>query len=113
MKTQIPGKSLVISNYLAEFKKIANEHFGEQLKYLILYGSYARGDFRENSDIDVLVVLDHIESEMKVIEKLAALKTDLILQHDQYLSTNPVSTEKFENSDLSFFRNVKREGVLL
>lgn len=113
MKTQLPDQSIIISDYLTEFKKIAHQHFGEQLRYLILYGSYARGDFRDSSDIDVLVVLNQIESKMQVIEKLADIKTDLILQHNQYLSTNPVSIDKFENSGLSFFRNVQREGVLL
>lgn len=113
MKTELPEKSAFISEYLSQFKDLAGEHFGQRLKFLILYGSFARGDFRENSDIDVLVVLDQIQSEIKEIETLAALKTDLLLDNDRYISTNPVSIEKFENSDFSFFRNVKREGVLL
>jgi uncharacterized protein len=113
MKTELPEKSAFISDYLSQFKDLADGHFGQRLKYLILYGSFARGDFRDNSDIDVLVVLDQIQSEIEEIETLAALKTDLMLDHDRYLSTNPVSFEKFENSDFTFFRNVKRDGVLL
>jgi uncharacterized protein len=56
MKTELPEKSAFISDYLSQFKDLAGGHFGHRLKFLILYGSFARGDFRENSDIDVLVV---------------------------------------------------------
>ncbi len=80
---------------------------------MVLYGSYARGDHYPGSDIDVLVVINNLESEAREIDTLAGLKTDLLLEYGIYLSTNPVDSEKFEQSRFSFFRNVKREGVLL
>ena len=113
MKTQLPEKSKAIYEIIAEFKKRAGDFYGIRLHSLVLYGSYARGDFHEDSDIDILVVLDNIESEMNEIEKLAVIKTDLVLQYEKYLSANPVSRKKYEQSGFSFYQNVKREGILL
>lgn len=113
MKTQLPEKSKVIYEIIADFKKRACDFYGMRLHSLVLYGSYARGDFREGSDIDILVVLDNIESEMNEIGNLTEIKADLILEYERYLSTNPVSREKFENSNFSFYQNVKQEGILL
>lgn len=112
MKAELHAQSTIISDYLSESRKIAYQHSGEQLRYPILDDSYARGDFRDSSGIDVFVVLNQIESEMQVIEKLAYLWTDLILQHDQYFSTDPLGIEKFTNSGLSILRNMKRERIL-
>ena len=113
MKTKLPEKSKVINEIIADFKKRVSDFYGMRLHSLVLYGSYARGDFREGSDIDILVVLDSIESEMNEIDNLTGIKTDLALEYEQYLSTNPVSREKYENSDFSFYQNVKQEGILL
>ena len=113
MKTQLPERSNIINEIISNFKKRASDYYGTRLYSLVLYGSYARGDFREGSDIDILVVLNSIESEMNEITNLTEIKTDLILEYERYLSTNPVSRDKFENSGLSFFQKVKEEGILL
>jgi len=42
------------------------------------------------------LVLDEIQSEVNEIDTLAGLKTDLLLESDWYLSTNPVNAKKFE-----------------
>ncbi len=113
MKTKLPEKSKVINEIIADFKKLASDYYGARLHSLVLYGSYARGDFREGSDIDILVVLNTIESEMNEIDHLTEIKTDLVLEYERYLSTNPVSREKYESSGFSFYQNVKQEGILL
>ncbi len=114
MKTQLPEKSESIKEYLDTFKKLVTQHYGERLQYLVLYGSYARGDFREESDIDVLVVLDNmIKTEMQEISDLTDLKTDLILEHELFLSTIPVNMQKFETSNYPFYKNVRRDGIIL
>jgi predicted nucleotidyltransferase len=113
MKTKIPEQSALILDFLSDFKKRAKMHYGNRLKYIVLYGSYARGDFKKDSDIDVLVVLDEIKSEINEIDVLADLKTDIILEYEWYLSTNPVDINKFENSNFTFFRNVREDGVIV
>ncbi len=41
----------LIEKYIAEIQKI----YGAHLRQVILYGSYARGDFREDSDVDIMI----------------------------------------------------------
>jgi len=113
MKKHLPKKSEKIKPVLNELAQLIRLHYGKRLKDIVLYGSYARGNFNENSDIDILVVLDDVKSEMQEISALAELKTDLLLQSDWYLSTNPVSVSKYEMSDFTFYKNVRNEGIRL
>ena len=45
---------MILKKYVDELKKI----YGTYLKSVVLYGSYARGDFSEESDIDIMILLD-------------------------------------------------------
>ena len=51
----------IIERYVREVSGI----YGSHLKKIILYGSYARGDFREDSDIDIMILVDLDDSEIK------------------------------------------------
>ena len=44
----------LLTQYLLELKKI----YGTYLKSVILYGSYARGDYTSDSDIDIMLLVD-------------------------------------------------------
>ena len=44
----------LIQQYVIEIKKI----YGLHLRKVILYGSYARGDFQSDSDVDIIILLD-------------------------------------------------------
>jgi uncharacterized protein len=50
-----------VQKLLKELKQGLIRLYGKRLKGLYLYGSYARGDFEEGSDLDVLVVLDDFQ----------------------------------------------------
>ena len=41
---------------------------GSELYAIILYGSYARGDYNNNSDVDIMILVDLPETEIKKIE---------------------------------------------
>lgn len=51
----------LIKQYVNEIKQI----YGTHLRQIILYGSYARGDFRPDSDIDIMILLDLSDLELK------------------------------------------------
>ena len=50
-----------LERYVDEIKKI----YGNHLKAVILYGSYARGDFRADSDVDIMILVDLTDMELK------------------------------------------------
>ncbi|MGQ9572579.1 MAG: nucleotidyltransferase domain-containing protein [Dehalococcoidia bacterium] len=85
--------------------------YGERLRGVILYGSWARGEATEASDIDVLVVLDGplaYDDELRHLSRIAA---GLTLEHGVYVSAQPISTQDFEERSEPFLMNVRREGV--
>ena len=49
----------LLSEYLSEIQKI----YGIHLKSVILYGSYARGDYTADSDIDIMILVDLSDEE--------------------------------------------------
>ena len=50
---------------LEQYTKILQKIYGKHLKSVILYGSYARGDYREDSDIDIMILLDLSDIDIK------------------------------------------------
>ena len=90
--------------------------FGDKLDAVILYGSYARGDYDEESDIDVMVRVKLDKFELKKHRKtFSHLGSDLGLEHNIYVSIHLQDFETFNKfkEDLPFYTNVNREGVLI
>ena len=52
-----------IDHLVSRFKELLGEHLGENLVSLVLFGSVARGDYRQGSDIDFLVVCETLPSD--------------------------------------------------
>jgi hypothetical protein len=65
---------------LAVYRRLLEEHFGERLVPATLFGSYARGDARADSDVDVAIVLDRIDSPAERMLPME-LMGDLIVSH--------------------------------
>ena len=82
------------------------------IKEIILYGSKARGDFLEDSDIDLLFV-----TEGKVLTQLKFQIYDIIynyeLLNDILVSVVFVSASDFRNKVNTFFMKIKEEGITL
>ncbi|MFN0175438.1 MAG: nucleotidyltransferase domain-containing protein [Saprospiraceae bacterium] len=86
--------------------------YGTRLAKLILYGSYARGDQHEGSDIDFLVVLK--DEAIKTGSELRYMNSalyDLELQFNTTISAHPTTLGRFNTSDYLFYQNVRREGI--
>lgn len=88
--------------------------FGEKLQSIFLYGSYARGDFNDESDIDIMIIADINQDELIEAKKiLSNYMFEQNLKHDVVLSIILQDKDFFDKwrDDLPFFRNVIREGV--
>lgn len=93
-----------IKNYLIE-------RYGEKVRNVILYGSYARGQFTENSDIDILVLVDDTLNPFEVRENLSDLLLDILLDEEELVSVIVLPESFLENYNYPFMINVKKEGV--
>ena len=63
-----------IENIIVEFASKVTALLGNHLKKIILYGSYARGDFNENSDIDIMILTDFADKELEdFLEKIVEI----------------------------------------
>ena len=101
-------KALVIKDFTETMKN----HYGDRLSKIILYGSYARGDFNDESDIDFLVLLN--DEEVRVMKELSNTNDkiyELILKHDILVSMFATSIKKFQLATRAFYQFVKKEGV--
>ena len=85
----------------------------EKLSAIYLFGSVARGDYTADSDIDVMLVLNMDEEEIREIRSsLTRLSSDLNLDYNVQFNKFTVSRNDFEARRI-LFNNVRNEGVLL
>lgn len=81
---------------------------------MVLYGSYARGDFTSESDIDILILLNcSKEQVMQYRRQISRLSSRIGLENDIEISLLLRDRETFEQGEdiLPFYKNIKREGV--
>jgi len=100
-----------IREILTCFKEGLSRIYGERLKGVYLFGSYARGDADEESDIDVLIVLDRIDNYSKEIDRTSELVASLSLECDRSISRVFVTEQRWRDDQTMFFLNVREEAV--
>lgn len=102
----------LMEQYIAQVQGI----YGSHLRKVILYGSYARGDFRPDSDVDLMILLDMSDLDVKAYsQKLSCMTYDFNMEHDLDIKPIAKSEEHFETWAINypFYANVNREGVVL
>ncbi len=100
-----------IKQVLAEIKAGLSELYGERLKRLYLYGSYARGDYQEGSDLDILVILKDFERAPVELERTDKLMGELSLEYLITISPLFMRENDWLSADKPLLRNVRVEGV--
>ncbi len=96
---------------LAEVRAGLAEIYGARLCEVCLYGSYARRQQRDGSDMDILVVLDEVRDVGEELERMSALGSRLSLEHDITISFCPVDELEFLGGQTGFLTNVRREAI--
>jgi len=108
-----------IKSILEEYVKGLLKIIGKDLKQVILYGSYARGEQDQNgeiSDIDIMILVDLNDEEIKEVEKkVIDYSYDLDLEYNILLSPIIENIENYKNrvNYITFYKNIEKEGVLL
>jgi len=98
---------------LKELQEYLAKIYGRRLRGIYLYGSYARGDFRQDSDVDVLIALEGLVSPGQEIDRISDGVADICLEHNVLIATFPVSEEWLKVRKSPLFENVRREGIRL
>lgn len=89
--------------------------FGDKFKSVILYGSYARGDYDDESDIDIMIMVDMEREELKKYRRMISkFFSELNLENGVFL-TSKLQSQPFFNewkNVMPFYQNVLKEGVM-
>ncbi|MBI2333634.1 MAG: nucleotidyltransferase domain-containing protein [Chloroflexi bacterium] len=85
--------------------------YGEQLDAVYLYGSYARGENQEGSDLDVLVVLNDFQRRAAELKRVSKLIGELSLDYEITVSPLFMRENEWKTDRYPLIRNVKKEGV--
>jgi predicted nucleotidyltransferase len=109
MVLQIPEN---IQGILKELKDGLTQMYGDRLKGIYLYGSYARGDYRQGSDVDVMILLADFKNYWEELERSTELASDLSLKYDVTLSRLIMKEIQWKQSDMPVLRNIRKDGVL-
>ncbi len=105
-----------IREMLLELAEALHQVYGEKLKSVVLYGSVARGTQTDDSDIDIMILVDGNNDELRLYDdRLNDVSTDFSLKYLKVLSVVDISYQEYENwRNISpFYRNVSKEGIVL
>ena len=107
-----------ISNIIDEFVYGVNKLLGSRVKKIILYGSYARGDFSKESDIDIMILTDFNDDEIiNNRRKIWDLAYDLEEKYSFDIEINPlvknIDVYNYWLDAMPFYMNIQKEGVVL
>ena len=105
-----------IDDEIQKFVKEVQKLLGERLKKIILYGSYARGDYDKSSDIDIMILTDLSPEEISKYSLLIWEKcADIEIEEGIVISPLIRNLDNF-NAWLNvkpFYMNIANEGVVL
>jgi len=107
MAKKLPKK---VERILAEAKSRLSALYPDSLKEIILFGSYARGDFEKGSDIDLLLLLDRISETIEERDRYFSVVCELSLKYDTVLSVVPMDCGTFETRKSPLILNIRKEG---
>jgi len=105
---------LAYKRTIEELKHELIGKLGDKISSLILYGSAAKGDMREESDIDVLVITKDDDNE--IYDEMSKIRTDVDLKNGSLTSLISISRREIEEYlklNSPFIKDVIKEGIIL
>jgi predicted nucleotidyltransferase len=85
-----------------------------EIEKIILFGSVARGEDTEESDIDILIITKNINDDLKIRDDVYSKTWDVRLDTMVRISVKMRTIEQYEYyKDFPFYVNVEKDGVLI
>ena len=113
-RNQLADKKIIAVTQ--EVLNVTRDTFGEKLNKVILFGSYARGDFDSESDVDIFILADIPQAETnKWINRIDDRLPDFLYDYELLVCIHLTSKELFDNyyHVQPYYQNVIKEGVEL
>lgn len=105
-----------IKNLLKEIKKYVYEVIGDRTKEIILYGSYARNEYDNESDIDIMILADDTDDKIEIYGNIfEKIVFNLSIKYNIVVSVFIKSYKHFYRyvDVLPFYMNVQNEGIMI
>jgi predicted nucleotidyltransferase len=107
MNRKVP---LHIRKMMKELKEGLVGIYGDKLKAVYLYGSYARGDYRQGSDVDIMILLSDYRNYWDELRRTSELMGSICLEYDLHVSRVFMTEAKWKQSDTPLLRNIHQDG---
>ena len=107
-----PTMQGLMQQYVSNVRDI----YGLHLRQVILYGSYARGDYNSDSDVDVMILLDLSDMDIKAYRhQLSDMTFDFNMEHDVEIKPIVKNESHYYKwvANYPFYANVDKDGVTL
>jgi predicted nucleotidyltransferase len=98
--------------FLYAIEQIRNSGIFPLVNQIILYGSCARSEEKWNSDVDIMLELSNMDSvnTRDICQLKSNVMTDNLMDAEVDLK---ITTAGWESRENSFFKNVKKEGIVV
>lgn len=100
-----------VKRILAELKARLSDLYGSHLRGVYLFGSYARNEADEESDLDILIVLDRVDSYAREISQTSEVTSEISLKYGITLSRVFASESQWREDPTLFFVNLREEAI--
>ncbi|HMB93083.1 MAG TPA: nucleotidyltransferase domain-containing protein [Rhodothermales bacterium] len=107
----MPQTAADIAPLLSDLRNALQNLYGDRLHSVVLYGSYARGEATEQSDVDVMVVLHGTVNPMQEITRLVDITYPLELETGHLISVLPLAASDFKSQSKSLVQQAHEKGV--
>ncbi|MCK4312344.1 MAG: nucleotidyltransferase domain-containing protein [Candidatus Cloacimonetes bacterium] len=87
--------------------------YGSNLISLYLFGSFARNEADDDSDIDIAIVLDALSSRYKERERCSKLRAKISLENNCVINLFFFRKKELLSGDYALVRNILREGIII
>ncbi len=104
------GEQVIDDPILRRFRTALEELYGRRLERIILFGSRARGEAREDSDYDIAVFLRDLGDRWQEIDRIVPVVTDIIDDTGAVIHALPYPAGSYADRT-SLMREIRREGI--
>ncbi|HXO03400.1 MAG TPA: nucleotidyltransferase domain-containing protein [Stellaceae bacterium] len=95
---------------LRRFRAALDALYGDRIERVVLYGSRARGDAREDSDYDVAVFLHELTERWREVHRIVEVETDILDDTGAVINAMPFPAGAYRQRT-GFMREIRLEGV--